>query len=518
TEAFEFNEIYGLETVIIPPHRPTVRIDKMDKIYRTLDEKFNAVIDDIQDCHKRSQPVLVGTTSIENSELISKLLKKANLKHNVLNAKQHDKEADIIAQAGQPGMVTIATNMAGRGTDIVLGGNIESYIKSVNNPNHIYKRVASKNEDLAAKSKYDKKFNDDKKLRVIKEQTEAWKERQESVIGAGGLHIIGTERHESRRIDNQLRGRAGRQGDPGSSAFYLSLEDSLLRIFASDRIATVMDKLNMPKDEAIEHNWVNRSIEGAQRKVEGRNFDVRKQLLEFDDVPNNQRKVIYEQRNDILDSENLIEPVNNILEEVLEQTVYEYLPLESTEEAWDIAGLKKRMQADYLVDCDVGNWLKKEPNIPIEEIAKRIKEIGLNNYREKEKVAGQEAVHNFERSVILQIFDHHWRAHLSSLDHLRQGIGLRGYGGKDPKQEFKKEAFSLFDELLTTIKFEITRVLMLVQVANEDEAEGIHKNKKKLNKSETSDESDNLLFPVDRNEICPCGSGKKYKHCHGGLS
>ena len=518
TEAFEFNEIYGLETVIIPPHRPTIRIDKMDKIYRTLDEKFNAVIDDIQDCHKRSQPVLVGTTSIENSELISKLLKKANLKHNVLNAKQHDKEADIIAQAGQPGMVTIATNMAGRGTDIVLGGNIESYLKSVNNPNHIYKKVLSKNKSFVDKvTKYDKKFSDEKKLRVIKEQTEAWKERQESVIGAGGLHIIGTERHESRRIDNQLRGRAGRQGDPGSSAFYLSLEDSLLRIFASDRIATVMDKLNMPKDEAIEHNWVNRSIEGAQRKVEGRNFDVRKQLLEFDDVPNNQRKVIYEQRNDILDSENLIEPVNNILEEVLEQTVYEYLPLESTEEAWDIAGLKKRMQADYLVDCDVGNWLKKEPNIPIEEIAKRIKEIGLNNYREKEKVAGQEAVHNFERSVILQIFDHHWRAHLSSLDHLRQGIGLRGYGGKDPKQEFKKEAFSLFDELLTTIKFEITRVLLLVQVANEDGAEGIHKNKKKLNKSETSDESDDSISPVDRNELCPCGSNKMYKHCHGDI-
>ena len=523
TEAFEFNEIYGLETVIIPPHRPTVRVDKMDKIYRTLDEKFNAVIDDIQDCHKRLQPVLVGTTSIENSELISKLLKKANLQHNVLNAKQHDKEADIIAQAGQPGMVTIATNMAGRGTDIVLGGNIEPLIKSMKNPNKVYKEVTpdqltDQGIKFKDRAKYDKNFSDNKKLRIIKETTKDWKEKQQTVISAGGLHIIGTERHESRRIDNQLRGRAGRQGDPGSSAFYLSLEDSLLRIFASDRIATVMDKLNMPKDEAIEHNWVNRSIEGAQRKVEGRNFDVRKQLLEFDDVPNNQRKVIYEQRNDILDSENLIEPVNNILEEVLEQTVYEYLPLESTEEAWDIAGLKKRMQADYLVDCDVSDWLKKEPNIPIEEIAKRIKEIGLNNYRKKEKVAGQEAVHNFERSVILQIFDHHWRSHLSSLDHLRQGIGLRGYGGKDPKQEFKKEAFSLFDELLTTIKFEITRVLMLVQVANEDEAEGIHKNK--LNKLEASDESDNSNnsnVKVGRNELCPCGSEKKYKHCHGNL-
>ncbi|MDG2252854.1 MAG: preprotein translocase subunit SecA [Methylophilaceae bacterium] len=520
TEAFEFNEIYGLETVIIPPHRPTVRIDKMDKIYRTSDEKFNAVIDDIQNCHKRQQPVLVGTTSIENSELVSKLLKKANLEHNVLNAKQHDKEADIIAQAGKPGMVTIATNMAGRGTDIVLGGNIEPYIKKIENPNHIFKQVSSKGEDFKSRAKYDKKFSDDKKIRLKKEITEDWKEKQKTVISAGGLHIIGTERHESRRIDNQLRGRAGRQGDPGSSAFYLSLEDSLLRIFASDRIASVMDKLNMPKDEAIEHNWVSRSIEGAQRKVEGRNFDIRKQLLEFDDVPNNQRKVIYEQRNDILDSENLIEPVNNILEEVLEETVYEYIPLESTEEAWDIAGLKKRMLADYLVDCNVSDWLKKEPNIPIDEIAKRIKEIGINNYREKEKVAGQEAVHHFERSVILQIFDHHWRAHLSSLDHLRQGVGLRAYGGKDPKQEFKKEAFSLFEQLLTTIKFEITRVLMLVQVKSEDESDGIDKKKNELNKSSPSNKSndeDNPVVPVDRNEPCPCGSGEKYKHCHGNI-
>jgi preprotein translocase subunit SecA len=499
TEAFEFNEIYGLETIIIPPHRPTVRADKMDKIYRTSDEKFNAVIEDIQDCYKRSQPVLVGTTSIENSELVSKILTRAKLNHHVLNAKQHEKEAYIIAQAGQPGMVTIATNMAGRGTDIVLGGNIEPDIKVINN---------------------NKKFDKAKKNKEIELITKAWKERQKKVIGAGGLHIIGTERHESRRIDNQLRGRSGRQGDPGSSAFYLSLEDSLLRIFASERVASIMDKLNMPKGEAIEHNWVSRSIEGAQRKVEGRNFDIRKQLLKFDDVPNNQRQVFYEQRNDILDSVNLTESVNNILEEVLEQTVYEYIPLESVEESWDIAGLKKRLQADYLVDCDVKGWLKKEPNIAIEEISNRIKNIGISNYREKEKVAGKDALHNFEISVILQIFDHHWRAHLSSLDHLRQGIGLMAYGGQNPEQVFKKEAFSLFEELLSTIKFEITRVLMLVQVKSEDETSDVAKNNNAIETAQSNKPNppDSSQPKVGRNDMCPCGSGNKYKHCHGSLT
>ena len=497
TEAFEFNQIYGLETIIIPPHRPTMRIDKMDKIYRTSDEKFNAVIKDIQDCYKRLQPVLVGTTSIENSELVAKILTKVKLKHHVLNAKQHEKEAYIIAQAGQPGMITIATNMAGRGTDIVLGGNIEPDIEAINN---------------------NKKFDQAKKNKEIELITKAWKERQKKVIGAGGLHIIGTERHESRRIDNQLRGRSGHQGDPGSSAFYLSLEDSLLRIFASERVASVMDKLNMPKGEAIEHNWVSRSIEGAQRKVEGRNFDIRKQLLEFDDVPNNQRKVIYEQRNDILDSDNLTESVNNILEEVIEQTVYEYIPLESVEEVWDLAALKKRMQADYLIDCDVSIWFKKEPNIEITEIANRIKKIGLSNYRSKEKVAGEEALHNFERSVILQIFDHHWRAHLTSLDHLRQGVGLMAYGQKDPKQEFKKEAFSLFEQLLNNIKFEITRVLMLVQVKNEGEDfDRKNNDSTKSKQSNKSNVSDSPQPKVGRNDLCPCGSEKKYKYCHGAL-
>jgi len=505
TEAFEFNQIYGLETIIIPPHRPPVRIDKMDKIYRTSDEKFNAVIDDIQDCHKRLQPVLVGTTSIENSELVSNILSKAKLKHNVLNAKQHEREAYIVAQAGQPGMVTIATNMAGRGTDIVLGGNIEPDIGAINN---------HKIWDKAKKSK---------EIELI---TEAWKKRQEKVIGAGGLHIIGTERHESRRIDNQLRGRSGRQGDPGSSAFYLSLEDSLLRIFASERIASVMDKLNMPKNEAIEHNWVSRSIEGAQRKVEGRNFDIRKQLLEFDDVPNNQRKVIYEQRNDILSSEDLSESVKNIIEDVIELSVYTHIPLESTEESWDIATLKKRLLVDFLIDVDIDDWIKKEPNIAIEEIAKRAKEHGLNNIHHKEKIAGKQGLLDFEKSVILQIIDHQWRAHLLALDHLRQGIGLRAYGQKDPKQEFKKEAFSMFAELLSTIKHEITHILLLVSIQTLQTGEGEVTIKKVTDKhGNKSIKAKMKAFPpppppepkVGRNNLCPCGSQKKYKNCHGSL-
>jgi len=432
TEAEEFNQIYGLETIIIPPHRPTIRKDKMDKIYRTTEERYEAVLSDIIDCNKRLQPVLVGTTSIENSELISNRLTKAKLKHQVLNAKQHEKEAHIISQAGQPGMITIATNMAGRGTDIVLGGNTDAEIVDIEE---------------------NKKIPKDKKAKKIEELTEAWKLRNKKVLDAGGLHIIGTERHESRRIDNQLRGRSGRQGDPGSSAFYLSLEDSLLRIFASERIASIMEKLNMPEGEAIEHKWVNRSIEGAQRKVEARNFDIRKQLLEYDDIPNQQRKVIYEQRNDILDNSDLKETIDSIIGDVLEQTVYEYIPLESIEEMWDLPALEKRLQADYAIKTSIKKLLKDDPNIAVEEIASRIKEEGLSLYRQKEELAGKEALQHFERSITLQIFDHHWRAHLSSLDNLRQGIGLRAYGQKDPKQEFKKEAFVLFEQLLETIKF-----------------------------------------------------------------
>ncbi len=504
TEAEEFNQIYNLETIIIPPHRPTIRNDKMDKIYRTSEERYQAVLDDIIDCNKRLQPVLVGTTSIENSELISNRLTKAKLKHQVLNAKQHEKEAHIISQAGQPGMITIATNMAGRGTDIVLGGNTDAEIIEIENNN---------------------KIKGDKKSQKIKDLMAAWKLRNKKVLDAGGLHIIGTERHESRRVDNQLRGRSGRQGDPGSSAFYLSLEDSLLRIFASERIASIMEKLNMPEGEAIEHKWVNRSIEGAQKKVEARNFDIRKQLLEYDDIPNQQRKVIYEQRNDILDNADLKETVDGIIGDVLEQTVYEYIPLESIEEMWDIPALEKRLQADYAIKITISKLLKDDQNIAVEDIASHIKQKGLELYRLKEKLAGKEALQHFERSITLQIFDHHWRAHLSSLDNLRQGIGLRAYGQKDPKQEFKKEAFVLFEQLLETIKFEITRVLMLVSVKDENEAKKIDKkNQEAISAAQTEKSSTlagtdkNTDKKVGRNEPCPCGSGKKYKHCHGILN
>jgi len=487
TEAAEFSQIYGLETMIIPPHRPTVRLDQGDKIYRTNSERYNAVIEDIKNCHAKSQPVLVGTTSIENSEFISKILTKEKLPHQVLNAKHHEKEAHIITQAGQPGMITIATNMAGRGTDIVLGGNIEPEIN---------------------------KLDKVKQKKKIKDMKDSWKKRHQEVIDAGGLHIIGTERHESRRIDNQLRGRAGRQGDPGSSSFYLALDDSLLRLFGGDRVSSIMDKLKLPEGEAIEHSMVTRSVESAQRKVEARNFDSRKQLLEYDDVPNNQRKVIYEQRNDIINSSDIQQSVNQIRENVVVDTVYEYIPLESIEEMWDIKALEKRLKADYAIKINIKSWLKKEPNIAIEEIASRIKEQANKNYRLKEKQAGVEVMHHFERSVILQIIDQNWRAHLSALDQLRQGIGLRAYGHKDPKQEFKKEAFGLFEQLLEKIKFEITRVLMLVQVKNEEQVDEIDKkNEAKLQAAQ----SDSAPKKVSRNDPCPCGSKKKYKHCHGKL-
>ena len=487
TEAEEFSQIYNLETIIIPPHRPMIRKDQGDKIYRTNAERYKAVIDDIKDCHKKSQPVLVGTTSIENSEFISKILNKENLNHQVLNAKQHEKEAHIITQAGQPGMITIATNMAGRGTDIVLGGNIQPEIERLD------------------------KVKQKKKIADIEN---SWEKRHQEVIEAGGLHIIGTERHESRRIDNQLRGRSGRQGDPGSSSFYLSLDDSLLRLFGGDRVASIMDKLKLPEGEAIEHPMVTRSVESAQRKVEARNFDSRKQLLEYDDVPNNQRKVIYEQRNDIIDSSNIQQSVDQIREDVVVETVYEYIPPKSIEEMWDIKALEKRLKADYAIEVNIKSWLKKEPNIAIEEIANRTKELANKNYRLKEDQAGAEVMHHFERSVILQIIDQNWRAHLSALDQLRQGIGLRAYGQKDPKQEFKKEAFGLFEQLLEKIKFEITRVLMLVQVKNEDQAKEIDKkNEAKLQAAQ----SENETKKVSRNDPCPCGSKKKYKYCHGKL-
>jgi preprotein translocase subunit SecA len=457
------------------------------------------VINDVLARNKSKQPILIGTTSIETSEFIGSILTKHKLNHQVLNAKQHEKEAHIIEQAGKPGMITIATNMAGRGTDIVLGGNIEPEINRLMHVEKMTKAVQKQIDDLK----------------------DRWKKDHKIVLDAGGLHIIGTERHESRRIDNQLRGRSGRQGDPGSSIFYLSLEDSLMRIFASDRIAGIMKKLNMPDDEAIEHSWVSRSIEGAQKKVEGRNFEIRKQLLEFDEVPNSQRKVIYEQRNDVLNSEDTDVMVKNILDECISDTVFEYIPPESFEELWDIPGLEKRLQSDYNLKINVKKMLDNNPNIEIADLAKNIIKEAEKNYFNKEKLAGKEAIRHFEKSIMLQIIDHHWRSHLTSLDHLRQGVSMRAYGGKDPKQEFKKEAYTMFEVLLKNIKDEIARVLMLVEVKNEEQAEKLdQKNQKEVDDSKLESIDKNNTpqeRKIGRNESCPCGSGKKYKHCHGVL-
>ena len=501
TEAEEFKHIYNLETLVIPPHRQISRVDLMDKIYRTSDERYKAVINDILDRNKKLQPILIGTTSIESSEFISKILNKHKLKHQVLNAKQHEKEAHIIEQAGKPGMITIATNMAGRGTDIVLGGNIDPEIE----------RLSHESKKTEATTK---------KINALKAQ---WKKDHEVVLGAGGLHIIGTERHESRRIDNQLRGRSGRQGDPGSSCFYLSLEDSLMRIFASDRISGIMQKLNMPDNEPIEHSWVTRSIESAQKKVEGRNFEIRKQLLEFDEVPNSQRKVIYEQRNDVLNSDESEVMIKNILNEAISNIVYEYIPLDSVEEMWDISGLENRLQLEYNLSINIKKWLDKEPNIEIETITTRIIEQAQSDYFKKETIAGKEPVRHFEKSIMLQIIDHHWRSHLTALDHLRQGVSMRAYGGKDPKQEFKREAFNMFEVLLSNIKNEIAKVVMLVEVKTEDQAKKIdQKNQQEVDRasidSQSQDNQNSQQRKIGRNESCPCGSGKKYKHCHGVLS
>ncbi len=498
TEAFEFNQIYGLETIIIPPHRTTQRKDMMDKVYRTSQERYAAVIEDIKECQKIDQPVLVGTTSIENSELISALLTKVKLKHQVLNAKHHEKEAHIIAQAGRPGMITIATNMAGRGTDIVLGGSIEADIHEI---------------------KLSDKLTDSKKEKEIKEIKDAWKKQNSLVVKAGGLHIIGTERHESRRVDNQLRGRAGRQGDPGSSRFYLSLEDSLLRIFASDRVSAIMEKLKMPEGEAIEHSWVTKAIENAQRKVEGRNFDIRKQLLEYDDVANDQRKVIYEQRNELIDSDQTAETISAMRSDVLRNLAQNHIPQGSMEDMWDIPSLEKVLFLDYGLSLSIQGWIEKEPQIAIEEIYERVITLANKQYQEKESLVGQDVIRHFEKTVMLQSIDHHWREHLSSLDHLRQGIHLRSYAQKNPKQEYKKEAFELFGYLLDTVKSEVTRITMVVKIKDEAEVNEIDKKNKDEVKKSSSKKADieNGLPKVGRNDPCPCGSNKKYKHCHGTL-
>lgn len=508
TEAYEFQQIYGLETVIIPTNKPMVRDDRLDQVYKTANEKYTAIIADIRDCQQRGQPTLVGTTSIEQSELLSTLLSKENLPHNVLNAKQHAREAEIVVQAGSPGMITIATNMAGRGTDIVLGGNPEPQIQAI-----------SKDETLDEVSKRAK----------IAEIKAEWNKLHEQVVAAGGLHIIGTERHDSRRIDNQLRGRSGRQGDPGSSRFYLSLEDPLLRIFAGDRVAFVMDKLKLPEGEPIEAGMVSRAIESAQRKVEGRNFDIRKQLLEYDDVANEQRKAIYSQRNELLESDDVSATIIAMRESLIDSLIEDHIPHDAMEEQWDLHGLEKALE-EYGIEAPVSEWLKAEPTLKDEDIKARIQSLANEIYTTKVSQVGEESFKQFERAVLLQHLDNNWREHLSMLDHLRQGIHLRGYAQKNPKQEYKRESFELFAELLDSIKREVVSIIMTVQIRSPEEVDAAAQPhdlpsdmQYRHEDLDGSEENKNTApkavgYPnVGRNEPCPCGSGKKYKHCHGAL-
>lgn len=515
TEAFEFQQIYGLETAVIPTHKTMIRVDRMDQIFRTAKEKYAAVIKDIQDCHTRGQPVLVGTTSIETSEYLSELLNKEKLPHQVLNAKQHAKEAQIVAQAGRPKMITIATNMAGRGTDIVLGGNPEPEIRLIEN---------------------DAKLGEvDKSVRTSTLKTE-WQKLHEQVVAAGGLHIIGTERHESRRVDNQLRGRSGRQGDPGSSRFYLSLEDSLLRIFASDRVAAIMQRLKMPEGEAIEHPWVTRAIENAQRKVEARNFDIRKQLLEYDDVANDQRKVIYQQRNELLEATNIADTIHAMREDILLGMIDQYMPPESVEEQWDIPSLARSLEAELQLKLPLQDWLEKEPNLEPADFRTRILQHAHQVYEAKTLAVGTDIMHQFERAVMLQSLDVHWREHLAALDHLRQGIHLRGYAQKNPKQEYKREAFELFSEMLDRVKSEVTKITLTVQIKGPEDVSAVepapapdnvryHHADYEEALGDANEEHSPAAQPfvrkgekIGRNDPCPCGSGKKYKQCHGKLS
>jgi preprotein translocase subunit SecA len=517
TEAFEFQEIYGLETVVIPPNRPTIRKDENDLIYKTSKERYDAVIEDIRDCHGRGQPVLVGTTSIENSELISGLLTKAGLPHQVLNAKQHAKEAEIIAQAGRPKMVTIATNMAGRGTDIVLGGNVEKQIQFL---------------------EADPSLPDAEKLARAQQLKDEWQSLHEQVKALGGLRIVATERHESRRIDNQLRGRSGRQGDPGASRFYLSLDDSLMRIFAGDRVRAIMDRLKMPEGEAIEASIVNRSIENAQRKVEARNFDIRKQLLEYDDVANDQRKVIYQQRSEILEAANLDSTVSGLRHSALEGVVRLHVPVESLEEQWNLPELERELREEWHLEIGLQAEVESSESITDEDILARVLAAADAAFEAKVELVGVEQFTPFMRAVLLQSIDSHWREHLSALDYLRQGIHLRGYAQKNPKQEYKREAFELFGQLLDVVKRDVTRLLMTVRIQSQAEAalaaQELEQQAARLaNVTYTHpDESGQPVQEADaggllgeapvprvgRNDPCPCGSGKKYKNCHGRLA
>lgn len=517
TEAYEFQQIYGLEVVVIPTHLPMIRVDHGDQIYLTTEQKFQAIIEDIKDCRLRDQPVLVGTASIETSEQLSKLLEKEKLEHQVLNAKFHEKEAQIIAQAGRPGTVTIATNMAGRGTDIVLGGSLEATLAALSEDSDEPSREATQ---------------------------QAWQDHHAQVVAAGGLHIIGTERHESRRIDNQLRGRSGRQGDPGSTRFYLSLEDNLMRIFASERVSGLMQKLGMEEGEAIEHPWVTRAIENAQRKVEGHNFDIRKQLLEFDDVANDQRKVIYEQRNELMAADDISEMVQSIRQSVINSTVDQYIPPDSIDEQWDIPGLQEALASEFTLQLDIAGWLEADTTLHEETLRERILEGAEAVYKEKEALVTPEVMHHFEKAAMLQVLDSQWKEHLAMMDHLRQGIHLRGYAQRDPKQEFKREAFDLFQGMLERIKYSVTTLLSKVQVRTESDVEAVEHQRRASSAVEYQHATASAMTDragageaaassaapaakapyvrdgrkVGRNEPCPCGSGKKFKHCHGKLS
>jgi preprotein translocase subunit SecA len=523
TEAYEFQEIYSLEVVVVPTHKRMIREDRLDQVFRTTKEKYKAIIDDIKDCYERGQPALVGTTSFENSELLSGMLQKEGVPHQVLNAKQHAREAQIVAQAGRPKMITIATNMAGRGTDIVLGGNAEKQID-----------LLRETPDIP----------EEERERRVKQLREEWQSLHEQVVAAGGLHIVGTERHESRRIDNQLRGRSGRQGDPGSSRFYLSLEDPLLRIFAGDRVNAIMQRLKMPEGEAIEHVLVTRSIESAQRKVEAHNFDIRKQLLEYDNVANDQRREIYELRNGVLESEDVSDRIRALREGVVADIFRAYVPEESVEEQWDIAGLEKAYASELRFEAPLSKWLEQDPSLDDQALLDRNIEQANKAYESKMQVAQIESVHHLEHYVLLSSLDTHWREHLAALDHLRQGIHLRGYAQKNPKQEYKREAFELFGSLLETIKLEVTRTLMSVRPPTEEEIRQAEQQRapavenvqyqhagyeEALAGTAPADETAaqaaakpapfvRQMGKIGRNDPCPCGSGKKYKHCHGKLA
>jgi len=511
TEAYEFQSIYGLEVVVIPTAKPMIRDDKDDLVFLKAENKYHAIIEDIRDCVQRGQPVLVGTTSIETSELLSGLLKKRKIPHEVLNAKQHEREATIVAQAGQPGAVTIATNMAGRGTDIVLGGNLAAELQELG-------------EDVGEEER--------------REVKEAWQKRHEQVVAAGGLHIIGTERHESRRIDNQLRGRSGRQGDPGSSRFYLSLEDSLMRIFASDRMSMLMQRFGMKEDEAIEAGMLNRAIENAQRKVEAHNFDIRKHLLEYDDVANDQRRVVYAQRNELMEADEIGETIRDMRHEVFTEIINRYIPPGSIDEQWEVPGLEKALEGEFGIDLPLGQWLKEDEHLHEEVLRERIIEAVDTHFDRKEEQTGPQVMRHFEKALMLNVLDQQWKDHLASMDYLRQGIGLRGYAQKQPMQEYKRESFEMFTDLLERIKHEVIRILARVQVKAEEDVEAVEaKRRQEAPMQFRHDEARAAGAPspdaaappvpetfvregrkVGRNEPCPCGSGQKYKHCHGKLS